>query len=390
MDAETRTTPAKPTPLSRWWIAAVIVIGVMATALAVGGMMLSFRAVSAEMAGTFGNWAWLVPIVIDLVVLVFSGVDLLLNRMRMGHVLARVAVYGATAGTICLNYSAGGSTAGRIAHILMPSVWVVFIELMRHIVRRLTGLADGTLREPIPVARWILAPWRTAKLWRRMVLWQTNSYPKALAQERQRLEAIARLQEAHGLFWRWRVTPLVRLELSLGERPSTRLTDNAPTGNPGKTEESSTETANPLTVQPPTDRQPEPGNNPSSETAKTPSTGKPEPRQTTTARPTAEGQTSTDTWVLIGKPVYERLRAENGKRPGETVFHNGLTDYLAKLIEAGELVGEGKDEKPELYAAKCSLSTAKRIRGEIEIRFPGILFGHALEDQDIHQQEGAA
>lgn len=158
----------------------------------------------------------------------------------------------------------------------------------------------------------------------------------------------------------------------------------------GKTEESSTETANPLTVQPPADRQPEPVNDPSSETAKTPSTGKPEPRQTTTARQSADGQTSTDTWVLIGKPVYERLRAEHGKRPGETVFHNGLTDYLAELIEAGELVGENKDEKPELYAAKCSLSTAKRIRGEIEIRFPGILFGHALEDQAAHQQEGAA
>lgn len=225
MDAETDTAAAKPTPLTGWWIAAVVVIGVMAAALAVGGMILSFRAVSAEMAGPFGHWAWLVPIVTDLAVLVFSGVDLLLNRLSMGHWLARVVVYGATIATIAMNYSAGDSQAGRVAHIMMPSIWVAFIELMRHVVRRLTGLADGTLREPVPAARWILAPWRTAKLWRRMVLWQTNSYPKALAQERRRLEAIALLQEEHGPLWRWRVGPLVRLRLSLGE--SVRATGQA-------------------------------------------------------------------------------------------------------------------------------------------------------------------
>lgn len=217
MDGESRTIPAKPTPLNGWWIAAVVVIGVMAAALAVGGMVLSFRAVSAEMAGAFGQWAWLVPVVTDLAVFVFSGVDLLLNRLRMSHPLARVVVYVATLGTIALNYSAGGTTAGRIAHILMPSIWVAFVELMRHVVRRLTGLADGTLREPVPAARWILAPWRTVNLWRRMILWSTNSYPKALAQERQRLEAIALLRDKHGRRWRWRVSPLVRLQLSLGE-----------------------------------------------------------------------------------------------------------------------------------------------------------------------------
>ncbi len=30
---------------------------------------------------------------------------------------------------------------------------------------------------PIPVARWVLAPWPTWLMWRRMVLWQTGSFP---------------------------------------------------------------------------------------------------------------------------------------------------------------------------------------------------------------------
>lgn len=218
MDGETPTAPAPPAPLEGWWIAAVVVIGTMAALIAIGGMILSFRAVSHEMTPAFGpRWAWLVPVVVDLSVFVFSGVDLLLNRLRMNHPLARFTVYGATFGTVWLNYSAGGSVAGRTAHILMPSIWVVFVELMRHVVRRLTGLADGTLREPVPAVRWILAPWRTAKLWRRMVLWRTNSYPAALVQEKERLAIIAVLQAKHGRFWRWRVTPLVRLQLSLGE-----------------------------------------------------------------------------------------------------------------------------------------------------------------------------
>ena len=183
------------------------VIGLMAIYLALGGMTLSFRAVSAEMKPSFGTWAWLVPIVADLSVLVFSGVDLVLEKLDMPHPLARWTVYGATFGTVYLNYSAGGTLPGRVAHVLMPSIWVVFIELMRHIVRRRVALATGRRRDPIPVARWFLAPWPTAKLWRRMVLWRINSYTAALAAERRRLAAIATVRDVYGWKWRWKLSP---------------------------------------------------------------------------------------------------------------------------------------------------------------------------------------
>jgi hypothetical protein len=217
------TDSAEPIPgeLGAGWLAVVVTVGVMAALIALGGMVLSFRAVSSEMRPAFGTWSWLVPVVIDLSVFVFSGVDLVLARLDMAHPLARWTVYGATLGTVYLNYSAGGTLPGRVAHVLMPSIWVIFIELMRHIVRRKVNLATGTHREPIPAARWLLAPIPTFLLFRRMVLWRQHSYPAALAMERRRLEAVAIARQWHGRTWRRKVGPLIRLQIDLAELDAT-------------------------------------------------------------------------------------------------------------------------------------------------------------------------
>ena len=216
--APTAGRHGRPDPLGTAWIVLTVVIGVMAALIGLGGMILSFRSVRDEMVPAFGaHWAWLVPIVVDLTVFVFSGVDLVLSRLDMGHPLARWTVYGATGGTVWLNYSAGGTPAGRVAHVLMPSIWVVFVELMRHVVRRQVNLSTASHREPIPAARWFLSPWPTLKLWRRMVLWRINSYPRALDQEKMRLGAIATAREMYGRFWRFRISPLTRLQINLGE-----------------------------------------------------------------------------------------------------------------------------------------------------------------------------
>lgn len=208
----------RPDPLDTGWVILTVAIGVMAALIALGGMVLSFRAVSVKMIPSFGaQWAWLVPVVVDLSVFVFSGVDLVLARLDMSHPLARWTVYGATGGTVWLNYSAGTDSAGRVAHVLMPAVWVVFVELMRHVVRRQVLIATDNHREPVPAARWLLAPYSTLKLWRRMVLWRVHSYPAAIAQERVRLHRIAKVRSDHGRLWRWRVSALDRLSISLAE-----------------------------------------------------------------------------------------------------------------------------------------------------------------------------
>ncbi len=216
---------ARPDPLRGAWMALAVVIGAMAAMIALGGMTLSFRSVWVEMIPAFGAWAALVPIVVDLTVFVFSGVDLVLARLDMSHPLARWMVYAATGGTVYLNYSAGGTSAGRVAHVLMPSIWVVFVELMRHVVRTQVGLATGNRRQAIPLSRWLLSPAPTFLLFRRMVLWRVNSYGDALTRERTRLAALATVRELAGRGWRWRTSPLLRLEIGLGELDAAAVRD---------------------------------------------------------------------------------------------------------------------------------------------------------------------
>jgi hypothetical protein len=264
--APTASEPGAVEPLGAGWLAVTVVIGIMAALIALGGMVLSFRAVSAEMVPAFGaRWAWLVPIVVDLTVFVFSGVDLVLARLDMGHPLARWTVYGATFGTVWLNYSAGGNPAGRSAHVLMPSIWVVFIELMRHVVRRQTNLATGSRREPIPAARWLLSPLPTFLLFRRMALWRVHRYSTALDMERRRLGAVATARAICGPLWRRRVGPLMRLQINLGEADAaavatalTLATERPLTGQPTG-QDPATGTA---------DTRPEPGQDTATEAAK--------------------------------------------------------------------------------------------------------------------------
>ena len=156
---------------------------------------------------------------------------------------------------------------------------------------------------------------------------------------------------------------------AVNDAPGRRLAQQPPTGN--ETDETVSPIDNPADNDNPTPRQPVDGN---------PVNNKPRERQRTAVKQAAAGQPSTDTWVEIGKPLYDNLRAELGKRPGEGKFCAALTERVTELIGRGEL--------PEVYAAP-SLSTAKRIRGEIEDRFPGIMFGHHAEEASDVAEEVA-
>lgn len=353
------------TPLGTGWTITSIAIGIFAALIAAGGMILSFRAVSAEMIPAFGaHWAWLVPIVVDLTVLVFSGVDLVLTRHGITHPIPRVTVYAATFGTIWLNYGAGGNLVGRIAHILMPSIWVMFVETMRHVVRHKANLVGVSLRQPIPAARWILSPWPTAMLWRRMILWQEHSYSAALGHERERLRTIAGLREKHGRLWRFYVSPLVRLELTLGPGQTVQPTAGAPSTD---TVQGSAVDARPPASAPSTDTTIQRPPAPSTDRPRRPSTPRPRP---STAAPST-GQPDKDVWVEIGHPVYLAVRARVGKRPPEGEFHAALIEECARLIVQGEL--------PACYADP-SLTTAKRVRKDVETRFPELSPLHLIRE----------
>lgn len=157
--------------LSRPLLAAVVTATALAGSIAGIGMASSFHTVSAEMTPGFGRgWAWTVPTTIDLAVASFSLLEVVLVRLSMPHLLARLAVHGATAATIYLNVRVanGHGHAQLLAHAAMPAIWATYIELLRGAARFIAVRESG--RDPHPAIRWILAPRTTFTDWRRRVL----------------------------------------------------------------------------------------------------------------------------------------------------------------------------------------------------------------------------
>lgn len=106
---------------------------------------------------------------------------------------------------------------------------------------------------------------------------------------------------------------------------------------------------------------------PSTDRPRRPSTPRPKP---STAAPST-GQPDKDVWVEIGHPVYLAVRARVGKRPPEGEFHAALIEECARLIVQGEL--------PACYADP-SLTTAKRVRKDVETRFPELSPLHLIRE----------
>src|SRR5690606_41497471 len=106
------------------------------------------------------------------------------------------------------------------------------VEIAATVIRIRAGSANGTRMDGIRTSRWLLAPWTTLKLWRRMVLWEIRSYPDALARERARVLALTELQDTYGRWaWRRRAPRRVRALYRLGELHTAALTGEA-TGAP--------------------------------------------------------------------------------------------------------------------------------------------------------------
>jgi hypothetical protein len=185
----------------QWWlsgVAAVLMLGL--AALAFRGM---FTAVRVEMIPFFASLAWIVPVGVDLGIVILILLGILLEWLRMPMPSLRLVAGLLMAATMWLNIAAAhGSPVGIVGHLALPVLFIASVEAVRHAVRRRSGLAAGTVREGVPLARWLLALPSTFMLWRRMVLWQTTSYAVALDRERLRRAAIARLRAVHGARWK--------------------------------------------------------------------------------------------------------------------------------------------------------------------------------------------
>jgi hypothetical protein len=195
-------------------VALVVVLGVM-------GAVNSFRAVAEAVEPSFGGLAWTVPVGVDVGIAVFTALDLLLARVGMRMSWLRLVPWVLVATTIYLNVAGEHDPVAAVAHGVLPALWVIAVEAGSHVVRThvgLTGAAGVGRMDRVRWSRWLLAPTSTLRLWRRMVLWETASYPEALRRERDRVLARTELQDRWGtLVWRWRAPRRQRALYRLGD-----------------------------------------------------------------------------------------------------------------------------------------------------------------------------
>jgi hypothetical protein len=85
-------------------------------------------------------------------------------------------------------------------HLAAPVMILAVTEAARSVLLRRPAPGESR-REPIPLARWLLAPWPTWKLWRRMVLWEITSYRVAINTEQRRMRALYQLRSRYGASW---------------------------------------------------------------------------------------------------------------------------------------------------------------------------------------------
>lgn len=228
-------TSARGRELTSSEFTAVAVVAALVAVLGLLGFVNSFAAVAEASRPSFGRLAWTVPLGIDLGIAIFAALDIVLARIDMRIRWLRFIPWALTAATVYLNVAGEHGVFGKVAHAVLPALWVIAVEIAAHVIRIRAGIAAGTRMESIRASRWALAPWPTLKLWRRMVLWEIRSYPDALARERARVLALTDLQDTYGRWaWRRKAPRRVRALYRLGELPTeaSGVVSGAPSAGP--------------------------------------------------------------------------------------------------------------------------------------------------------------
>lgn len=189
--------------LSREQAAAVVLsvgLGVVVAGYGLAGSYLSI----SELADRHDvPLAALVPAGIDGGLVAVVVLDLVWTWIGAPVGWLRQLVRVLSVGTVVVNAVAGWPDPVAVGlHCAAPLMVLAMLEAGRSVLLRRIGEAGGTWREPIPLIRWLLAPWRTLLLWRRMALWQITSYRTAIDIELALRRAVTQLRAHHGRRWR--------------------------------------------------------------------------------------------------------------------------------------------------------------------------------------------
>lgn len=151
----------------------------------------------------FGTFANVFPIGIDAGIGVLLALDLLLTWLRIPFPLLRHIAWLLTAATIAFNGAAAWPDPIAVGmHAIIPVLFVAIVEAARHAVGRIADITADRHMESVRLTRWLLAPWPTFRLWRRMKLWELRSYDEVIRLEQDRLIYSAQLRARYGRAWR--------------------------------------------------------------------------------------------------------------------------------------------------------------------------------------------
>ncbi|MER5892376.1 DUF2637 domain-containing protein [Streptomyces sp. NPDC001876] len=217
------------TRLQRRLIGTVVTLTVLLAGIGFAGSYTAVRHL-AEAKG-FGQFAMVFPIGLDAGIVVLLALDLLLAWCRMPFPLLRQTAWLLTAATIAFNAStAWPDPIGTGMHAVIPILFVISVEAGRHAVGRIAAITADRHMDSVRLSRWILSPWPTFKLWRRMKLWELRSYTRVIKLEQDRLVYLAHLQSRYGRGWRRKAPVEMLLPLRLaryGQPLNTATPSNA-------------------------------------------------------------------------------------------------------------------------------------------------------------------
>lgn len=183
-------------------VATAVTLGLIVAGYGLAGSYVTVSGLAARRGVPLPG---LVPAGIDGGVLAVVAMDLVLAWVGMPVAWLRQLVRMLAVGTIMANVIGGWPDPIAVGlHAAAPIMLLAMIEAGRTVLLRRLGQARGTARDAIPFARWMLAPLRTCRLWRRMILWQVTSYRQAIDTELELRCAIALLRTRHGRYWRRR------------------------------------------------------------------------------------------------------------------------------------------------------------------------------------------
>ena len=189
--------------LAGWEIGMLGLVLLLGMTMAGIGLASSYKAV-AQKAKVDWGWAehaWMLPVAVDVSIIAYGLGHLLLIRFERPAAWVRLLPVGLTALTIWLNWNSGDNIGGKVSHAGVVIVWVGFTEYVAHLYGAHIARLKGTVRDTVPVRRWILQPYGTAVITRQMALWELT-YSQALELHRQRKVYVKRLTQRHGKKWR--------------------------------------------------------------------------------------------------------------------------------------------------------------------------------------------